>query len=113
MHERFQGDLQLASEERTETLREGLLSVKGIGPETADSILLYAFRRPVFVIDAYTYRILNRHGIFEDPTSYEELQAFFQDHLPEEDSLFSEFHALITSGYDKSMETIRGNREIS
>ena len=95
LHERFQDDLRLALEERTETLREGLLSVKGVGPETADSILLYAFRRPVFVIDAYTYRILNRHGIYEDPTSYEELREFFQDHLPENDSLYNEFHALI------------------
>lgn len=95
LRERFQGDLQLASDPSTEVLREELLAVKGIGPETADSILLYAFRRPIFVIDAYTYRILNRHGIYEDPASYEELQEHFHSHLPEDDSLYNEFHALI------------------
>jgi endonuclease-3 related protein len=76
-------------------MREGLLSVKGIGPETADSILLYAAHRPVFVVDAYTYRILYRHGMADDQASYEELQDLFMDHLPEDTSLFNEFHALI------------------
>ena len=95
LFESFHGDLQNVFDTGTVTLREGLLSVKGIGPETADSILLYAFGRPVFVIDAYTYRILNRHGLFEDQASYEELQEFFQSHLPEEASLYNEFHALI------------------
>ncbi|MFC1884570.1 endonuclease III domain-containing protein [Thermodesulfobacteriota bacterium] len=93
--ENFQGDLSLVSNKGTETLREELLSVKGIGPETADSILLYAFGRPVFVVDAYTHRILNRHCIFEEETSYHELQDFFQSHLPEEVPLYNEFHALI------------------
>jgi endonuclease-3 related protein len=93
--EHFQGDLSLVSKKRTEVLREDLLSVKGIGPETADSILLYAFKRPVFVVDAYTHRILSRHGVFEEETSYIELQDFFRDHLPEEEPLFNEFHALI------------------
>lgn len=93
--DRFEGDLSAFLEAGTPGLREGLLSVKGVGPETADSILLYAAERPVFVVDAYTYRILHRHGMVEDPSTYEELQALFMDHLPEDPSLFNEFHALI------------------
>lgn len=93
--DRYGGDLGACLEERPETLREGLLSVKGIGPETADSILLYAARRPVFVIDAYTYRILTRHALIGEEAGYEDLQSLFTDHLPEKEKLFNEFHALI------------------
>jgi endonuclease-3 related protein len=93
--ERYEGDLSSFLSEETHRLREGLLSVKGIGPETADSILLYAARRPVFVVDAYTYRILYRHGMLEEQVSYDDLQQVFMDHLTEEHSLFNEFHALI------------------
>ena len=76
-------------------LRQGLLSVKGIGPETADSILLYAMGRPLFVIDAYTHRILNRHGLLEEEATYEDMQSLFMDHLTDDSRLFNEFHALI------------------
>ena len=93
--DRFQGDLELLLSEGTRELRRGLLSVHGIGPETADSILLYAADRPVFVIDSYTYRILNRHGMAEAQATYEELQELFMDNLPEDTHLFNEFHALI------------------
>jgi endonuclease-3 related protein len=93
--EQYKADLTLFLEDDTKRLRQGLLSVKGIGPETADSILLYAARRPVFVIDAYTHRILNRHGMTEEQTTYDELQALFMDHLTEDPALFNEFHALI------------------
>lgn len=93
--DRYDADLPLFLEDGTETLREGLLSVKGVGPETADSILLYAVGRPIFVIDAYTYRILRRHGEIDEPVTYDELQALFMDHLPEDPDLFNEFHALI------------------
>lgn len=93
--ERFDGDMSRLLMEKTDTLREGLLSVKGVGPETADSILLYAAKRPVFVIDAYTYRILARHGIVEDQITYYELQELFTSNLAEDDGLFNEFHALI------------------
>ncbi len=93
--DRYGEDLSGFSNDETLKLREGLLSVNGVGPETADSILLYAARRPVFVIDAYTHRILNRHGMSEDQTTYYELQELFMDHLPEEQELYSEFHALI------------------
>ena len=94
--ERYQADLSMFMEDDTQTLRQGLLSVNGVGPETADSILLYAAHRTVFVIDAYTYRILSRHGmISEEQATYDGLQDLFIDHLPEDASLFNEFHALI------------------
>jgi endonuclease-3 related protein len=93
--DRYDGDLDGLLREETGVLREGLLSVKGIGPETADSILLYAAGRPIFVIDAYTHRILSRHSMIDDQATYDELQAFFMDHLPDDPDLFNEFHALI------------------
>jgi endonuclease-3 related protein len=93
--EHYQTDLSMFLKEETRILREGLLSVKGIGPETADSILLYAARRPVFVVDAYTHRILKRHGMTDEQASYHELQALFMDHLPDDSALFNEFHALL------------------
>ncbi|MBW1787346.1 MAG: endonuclease III domain-containing protein [Deltaproteobacteria bacterium] len=93
--DQYGSDLSLFLQDATRSLREGLLSVKGIGPETADSILLYAAHRPVFVIDAYTYRILYRHDMADDQAGYEELQDLFMDHLPEDAPLFNEFHALI------------------
>ncbi|MGD9033567.1 MAG: endonuclease III domain-containing protein [Desulfobacteraceae bacterium] len=93
--EHYQADLSMFLEGETQTLREGLLSVKGIGPETADSILLYAVRRPVFVVDGYTHRVMKRHGMTDEQTSYHELQALFMDHLPEDSALFNEFHALL------------------
>jgi endonuclease III related protein len=93
--ERYDADLSVLFAEETGRLREGLLSVKGIGPETADSILLYAAHRPVFVVDAYTFRILFRHGMVDESAGYEELQSRFMDHLPEDPGLFNEFHALI------------------
>ncbi len=93
--ERYHGDIRSFLREETDTLREGLISIKGVGPETADSILLYAARRPVFVIDTYTYRILNRHNMADDGATYYELQELFMDSLPEDTKLFNEFHALI------------------
>lgn len=93
--ELYRGELSLLFEEDTQNLRESLLSIKGIGPETADSILLYAGNRPVFVIDAYTYRILLRHSMCDEQIAYHELQEIFMDNLPEDAQLFNEFHALI------------------
>ncbi|MBW2064447.1 MAG: endonuclease III domain-containing protein [Deltaproteobacteria bacterium] len=93
--ERYGEDITVFLNEETEKLRQGLLSVRGIGEETADSILLYAAARPVFVIDAYTFRILSRHGMVAEQSSYSELQSFFMDHLPEDRGLYGEFHALI------------------
>jgi endonuclease III related protein len=93
--ERYDADLSALLADETGHLREGLLSVKGIGPETADSILLYAAHRPVFVVDAYTFRILVRHGMVDESAGYEALQSLFMDHLPDDTGLFNEFHALI------------------
>ena len=76
-------------------LRENLLAIKGVGPETADTILLYALGLPFFVVDAYTFRIMNRHGLVPEQTSYEELQALFTDNLTSDASLFNEYHALL------------------
>jgi endonuclease III related protein len=93
--ERYNGSLKGLFNEAIGSLREGLLSVNGVGPETADSILLYALERPVFVVDTYTHRILLRHGMADDQMTYHELQEVFVDHLPEDLGLFNEFHALI------------------
>jgi len=79
----------------TANLREQLLSIHGIGPETADSILLYAGNHPVFVVDAYTRRILQRHGLATGKESYEEIRGLFEKSLPNDPQLFNEFHALI------------------
>jgi len=79
----------------TEELRQQLLSVHGIGQETADSILLYAAGKPVFVIDAYTRRIFGRIGLTPEKDSYAGYQAFFMDNLPADVELFNEYHALL------------------
>ena len=76
-----------------EITRESLLQVWGIGPETADSILLYAYKQPVFVIDAYTKRIMERIGL--SFRSYNDLQKIFMDHLPKNYKVYNEFHALL------------------
>ncbi len=80
---------------RTETLRTELLACPGVGPETADTILLYAFARPAFVIDAYTRRILYRYGLAADTEGYAELQHRFESHLPHDARLYNEYHALL------------------
>ena len=75
--------------------REQLLAVKGIGPETADSILLYAFDKPFFVVDAYTKRIFSRIGVCRNKCEYHELQNIFHKSLPKSAKLFNEYHALL------------------
>ncbi len=79
----------------TAVLREKLLSVHGIGPETADSILLYAGKHPVFVVDAYTRRLLERHQLAMPTQGYEEIRQLFERRLPGDAALYNEFHALI------------------
>lgn len=78
-----------------EQARSGLLAVKGVGPETADDILLFALDRPVFVIDAYTRRLLQRHGLARGDEPYETLRRGFERALPPDPGLFKEYHALI------------------
>ncbi|WP_440948387.1 endonuclease III domain-containing protein [Methanosarcina sp. T3] len=75
--------------------REELLSLKGIGPETADSILLYAFNRPSFVVDAYTRRVLSNLGLTEEKAKYSEIKALFEENLPEDLAIYQEYHALL------------------
>ena len=81
--------------EEGSVLRGRLLEVKGIGPETADSILLYAGEKPFFVVDAYTRRVFERHGLVNGATDYGALQAWFMDLLPPEFKIYNEFHALV------------------
>jgi len=76
-------------------LRQQLLSVDGVGPETADSILLYACDKPTFVVDAYTRRILSRHGLVGQQTDYDEIKQLYESHLPRDVRLFNEYHALL------------------
>jgi len=75
--------------------REKLLAIKGIGKETADSIILYALNKPIFVIDAYTKRFLQNHRLYNGESDYDSLQRFFMENLPADTYLFNEFHALI------------------
>lgn len=97
----YGGDIARFKKESLESARKKLLDVHGIGPETADSILLYALEKPVFVIDAYTKRILSRHGLAEEKISYEDLQKFFMDHLKSDVAFFNEYHAqLVHIGKD-------------
>lgn len=93
--EKYDGDEKKMAEKDAAQLRQELLQVKGIGPETADSILLYALAKPVFVVDAYTKRVLNRHAMCAEDDGYDEIQNLFIDHLPRDTKLFNEFHALI------------------
>jgi endonuclease-3 related protein len=90
----YDGDLEAMFTLDTEALRQCLLEISGIGPETADSILLYAAERPVFVIDRYTIRALSRHAFLPEEATYPEAQQFMTDHLPEDTALYNEFHAL-------------------
>lgn len=79
----------------TEDMRAALLGISGIGPETADCILLYALNRPYFVVDAYTRRIFHRHGLVGDDADYAALQDFFMECLEPDTVVFNEYHALI------------------
>ena len=89
------GSLNRLFATRAAALREQLLALRGIGPETADSILLYAGKHPVFVVDAYSRRILERHHLAHPKSTYEELRATFESTRPRDYQLFNEFHALI------------------
>ena len=90
-----QGGVRRLARVPTPELRQELLAVHGIGPETADDILLYAFQRPVFVIDAYTRRIFQRLGLIAGKEDYETLRQLFEKTLDSDAQLFNEYHALI------------------
>jgi endonuclease III related protein len=90
----YNGSMTRMKKQDLRSVRKSLLSVNGIGPETADSIILYALEKPVFVIDAYTKRVLSRHNIMDHDASYEAFQDLFHSKLKENISLFNEYHAL-------------------
>ena len=90
----YKGSLTLMFKTRTGRLRRELLSLNGLGPETADSILLYAGSKPIFVVDAYTKRILSRHHLLSVNSGYNQVQEYFMKNLPRRVKLFNEFHAL-------------------
>ena len=89
------GSLDSLFAQGTARARTQLLALKGIGPETADAILLYSGRQPVFVADAYTRRVLARHGLLSPAAGYHSAQQFLHQHLPPDEALFNEFHALL------------------
>lgn len=93
--EDYGADIKKISKQRTAVLRKQLLDVNGIGPETADSILLYALDKPVFVVDAYTKRFLVRHKMAGKDDDYHVLQKIFTQNLKKDVKLFNEYHALI------------------
>ena len=93
----YDGHLDRLFTEETWELRNRLLTVNGIGEETADSILLYAGSKPVFVVDAYTRRILQRHGLIAADSSYASIQGLFMKHLPPKVPLYNQYHALLVS----------------
>jgi len=92
---RYDSSLRRMASQNTDQLRKELLDVSGIGPETCDSILLYAFNRPIFVVDAYTKRIFSRHNIISDSLEYHDIQKLFMGNLPSDREIFNEYHALI------------------
>lgn len=92
---RYGGSLEQMFSTRMDVLREELLGVQGVGPETADSILLYAGQMPTFVVDAYTYRVLSRHGWIGFDADYDQIKEYFESQLPLDVQLFNEYHALL------------------
>ena len=92
---RYSDDLGQLFALAIEDLRRELLSIHGVGEETADSIILYAAKKPVFVIDAYTRRIIRRLGLAPESDSYGAFQALFTKNLPPEEKLYNEYHALL------------------
>lgn len=90
----YGGRMRTMKKEEASTIRDKLLSVNGIGPETADSIILYALGKPVFVVDAYTKRVLSRHNALEHAASYGDFQQLFHNSLKRDTVMYNEFHAL-------------------
>lgn len=95
LNDNYEGIIKNMLEEEASSLRNKLLEINGIGPETADSILLYCANKPIFVIDAYIYRIFSRHGIVPEQTNYHEMQEVFMDSLERDAKMFNEYHALV------------------
>lgn len=92
---KYNGSIKKINRKRADLLRRELLKINGVGPETADSILLYALNKPVFVVDAYTKRILLRHKLIQENAGYDEVQSLFRQRLKRDAALFNEYHALL------------------
>lgn len=92
---KYHGSIATMFDTELYDLRRQLLEINGIGPETADSILLYAGNKPIFVVDAYTHRVFSRHGWIDFEADYHRIQEYVQDELPGDVRLFNEYHALI------------------
>jgi len=91
----YDGSVDAMRAAKPELLRAALLEVHGVGPETADSILLYAAEMPSFVVDTYTHRVLVRHGWIEPDADYYAIKQFFESRLEPDVALYNEFHALL------------------
>jgi len=91
----YHGDVSAIARDTLPAARDKLLAVYGVGPETADAILLYAAGHPVFVVDAYTHRVFSRHFLVPEESDYDEIQGAFMAALPTDATLFNEYHALI------------------
>lgn len=100
VREKWAGSFEHFLRQEAGVLRSELLGIRGIGPETADSIVLYAAFKPSFVVDAYTLRIFSRHGWVPEKTAYEDLRRYFMDALARDVPYFQEYHALLVrTGY--------------
>ena len=97
LFEGYRGSIEKMFEKDLLSLREELLTVNGMGPETVDSILLYAGGKPVFVVDAYTKRIFTRHKLVPEDARYGEVQGLFMDNLEHDVPMFNEYHALLVN----------------
>ncbi len=97
VEKRYGGSLKKLLRQKSDRLRAELLSVSGVGPETADSIVLYAAEKPIFVIDAYTKRIFSRHGVLPFEKSYDEFQTLFTKLLPANVPLYNQYHAMLVN----------------
>ena len=95
LEKNYDGDLEKFFSQPPGSLRHELLSLRGVGPETADSILLYAGGKRFFVVDAYTRRVFARYGILKGGEDYEEVRSLFEANLPRDEKIYGEFHALI------------------
>lgn len=93
----YDGDIKKLRKKNMDELRNELLEINGIGKETADSILLYALDKPTFVVDLYTFRVLTRHGLIPEETTYDEMKSLFEDNLEKDVKLYNEYHALLVA----------------
>ncbi len=93
VHDEFDGDVEAFLDRSVWSLREDLLSISGVGRETADSMILYAAGKPTFVVDAYTYRVLLRHFVIAPEDDYEIIKELMESSLPEDVELWNDYHA--------------------